>query len=126
MCSRQVGSHMDWPCSLWDSFCPKAAIKMRESRMEARILCDSQSSIFTGWLHTISLLVLALGFGSALGDPGRLYWSSGPVLAVSLLFGAIALWQRRPMHVYASGLLINVVGSLIWLAGEGHASENLA
>jgi hypothetical protein len=83
------------------------------------------SSIFLAWLHTISLLVLALGLGSALGDPGRLYWSSGPVMAVSLLLGAMALWQRRPTHVYASGLLINLAGSLIWLAGDSHSWEHL-
>ena len=44
-----------------------------------------------GWLHAIGLLVLALGLGSALADPGRLYWSSGPVMAISFLFGAVAL-----------------------------------
>jgi hypothetical protein len=85
-----------------------------------------RSSALLGWLHVISLLVLALSLGSALGDPGRLYWSSGPVLAVSLLLGTIAIWQRRPLHVYACGLLINVAGSLIWLAGDVHSWENLA
>src|SRR5262249_48412245 len=64
------------------------------------------SSVFIGWLHFITLLVLLLGLGSALGDPGRQYWSSGPVLAVSLLLGAVAIWQRRQMHVYVSGLLV--------------------
>jgi hypothetical protein len=85
-----------------------------------------RSSVIIFWLQFICLLVLGLGLGSAIGDPTKLYWSSGPVLAVSLLLGAVAVWQRRPMHVYASGLLINIVGSLIWLAGENHPWEHLA
>jgi hypothetical protein len=88
-------------------------------------ILDPRSSVFFGWLHAISLLVLALGLGSALGDPGRRYWSSGPVMAVSLLWGAMALWQRRPMHKYASGMLVNVAGSLIWLSGDSHSWEHL-
>jgi hypothetical protein len=111
---------------LWNSGDQKARIADGSPNPSRPSILDPRSSIFTGWLHTISLLVLALGFGSALGDSGRLYWSSGPVLAVSLLFGAMALWQRRPMRVFLSGLLINVVGSLIWLAGLGHSWENLS
>jgi hypothetical protein len=89
-------------------------------------ILNPRSSTSLGWLHIIGLLVLALGLGSAVADPGRLYWSSGPVMSVSFLFGAVALWQRRPLHVYVSGLLINVAGSLIWLAGDSHPWENLA
>src|SRR5439155_6378629 len=116
--------------------------RMRADSLETRILAnaatvrglnetqssilDSQSSVFLGWLHAIGLLILSLGLGSSLADPGRLYWSSGPVLAVSFLFGTVAIWQRRPLHVYVSGLLINVVGSLIWIAGDSHSWEGLA
>jgi hypothetical protein len=89
-------------------------------------ILNPRSSSHLGWVHTISILVLALGLGSALGDPGRLFWSSGPVLAVSLLVGTVALWQRRPLHVYACGILINVAGSLIWWAGDVHSWESLA
>jgi len=116
--------------------------RMRAESLETRILAnaatdrssnetrssilDPQSSVFLGWLHAIGLLILSLGLGSSLADPGRLYWSSGPVLAVSFLFGTMAMWQRRPLHVYASGALINVVGSLIWVAGDSHPWEGLA
>jgi hypothetical protein len=89
-------------------------------------ILDPRSSVFLGWLHAVGLLVLGLALGSSVADPGRLYWSSGPVLAVSFLFGTVAIWQRRPLHVYISGLLINVVGSLIWIAGDSHAWEGLA
>jgi hypothetical protein len=89
-------------------------------------ILNPRSSIFVGWLHAIGLMILALGLRSSFADPGRLYWSSGPVLAVSLLFGTVAIWQRRPLHVYVSGLLINVVGSLIWVAGDSHPWEGLA
>jgi hypothetical protein len=101
--------------------------RIEDGRSTVRLssILDPRPSVFLGWLHAISLLVLALGLGSALGDPGRLYWSSGPLLAVSLLLGAMALWQRRPIHVYASGMLVNVAGSLIWLAGESHSWEHL-
>lgn len=105
---------------------PTSRLEDGSPKASASSILLPRSSVFIGWLHFIGLLVLGLGFGSTLGDPGRLYWSSGPVLAVSLLLGAMAFWQRRPMHVYASGLLINVVGSLIWLAGEEHSWEHLA
>ncbi len=112
----------------------------RGSKFESRELKDAgpsilellfsifhaRSSIFIGWVHAISVLVLALGLGSALADPSRPLWSSGPVWAVSFLLGTIALWQRRPFHVYACGLLMNVAGSLIWLAGDVHSWESLA
>ncbi len=68
------------------------------------------------WVEVIALLVVLLALGGAMYDPGRPYWSSAATLAVSILFGALAVWTRLQGYVYVSGLLINVVGYLMWQA----------
>jgi hypothetical protein len=47
-------------------------------------------------------------------DPGRPWWSACAVLAISLAAGLAALELRRAENVYASGLLLNVAGMLLW------------
>jgi hypothetical protein len=68
------------------------------------------------WVESMVVLVVALALRGAWEDPGRPYWSSGATLAVAVLLGAMAVWTRRPAYVYASGLMVNVVGFLAWTA----------
>ncbi len=68
------------------------------------------------WVETIGVLVILLAVRGAWFDPARPYWSSAATLTVSALAGALALWTRRPVYVYISGLLFNIVGMLIWHA----------
>ena len=68
------------------------------------------------WVEGCTAAVVLLALGGAWGDPAKPYWSSAAVLAVSILFGAMAVWVRRPAYVYVSGLLVNLVGFLIWQA----------
>jgi len=68
------------------------------------------------WVEGIVVLVVALAVRGAWEDPGRPYWSSGAVLAVAMLLGAMAVWSRRSAYVVASGMMVNVVGFLAWTA----------
>jgi len=69
----------------------------------------------------------ALGLGFAVlwchEDPQGVWWRVGSVLGVSLAAGLLAVWQRLPLYVYLSGLLINVAGTVLWIA---RGPENLA
>jgi hypothetical protein len=65
------------------------------------------------WLHAICCLLVLLALRGWI-DPGKLYWSTGAVLAVCAIAGAMAVWFRHEGYVYVSGLLINLVGILIW------------
>src|SRR5262249_35083089 len=49
-------------------------------------------------------------------DPERPYWSVGGVMAVSAIAAALAIWFRHQRYVYASGLLANLAGILVWAA----------
>src|SRR5262249_34494743 len=64
----------------------------------------------------LGLLGLALALRGAWNDPARPYWSAAVTLAVSVLLGALAVWSRRPVYVYASGMLFGVIGYLTWQA----------
>lgn len=67
------------------------------------------------WVRAMGVLAILLALrGVWAGDPGHPYWSAGASLAVSLTFGAVALWSGRAADVYASGLLLNLVGTLLW------------
>lgn len=68
------------------------------------------------WVEAVGLLVVLLAVRGAWGDPARPYWSAGATLTVSALLGALALWSRRSVHVYASGMLLGVVSFLLWKA----------
>ena len=68
------------------------------------------------WVEVIGILVVMLAIRGVWHDPARPYWSSASVLAVSLLAAALAMWTRRPIYVYLSGFLINLIGMLFWQA----------
>ena len=52
----------------------------------------------------------------AFHDPARPWWAAGAILAVSLTAGLVAMLLRKPAHVYFSGLLINLAGTIVWWA----------
>src|SRR5205807_1489324 len=63
-------------------------------------------------MHVLCGLGLALG---ALGeDPSGHYWPAGAMLAVSLLAGGMALWQRSDGWTFAAGLGVNLAVSLLF------------
>lgn len=68
------------------------------------------------WLEAIGLLVILLALRGGWGDPARPYPSAAATLTVSVMAGALALWSRRPIYVYLSGLLINLAAYLVWQA----------
>jgi hypothetical protein len=67
------------------------------------------------WIQTIIFLAVALAVRGAWQDPGKPWWSAGVGLAASVLLGALAIRFRTPGCVYASGLMANVIGILIWI-----------
>ncbi len=68
------------------------------------------------WVEALGLVVVLMALGGAWADPVRPYWSCAATLAISVLYGASAVWTRRPGYVYASGLLLTLVAYLIWQA----------
>jgi hypothetical protein len=68
------------------------------------------------WASAAGLALVVLALRGAWDDPQRPYWSAAATLSVAGTAAALALWLRRPAYVYASGLLVNLVGFLVWLA----------
>ena len=89
-----------WVGALETRILANAATDESSNEIQSSIL-DSRCSVFLGWLHAIGLLVLALGLGSALADPGRLYWSSGPVMAVSTTSLTVPPRPRRTTLIWS-------------------------
>src|SRR5206468_6217043 len=77
------------------------------------------------WVEGVGLLVVLLALRGAWGDPARPYWSAAATLTVSALLGALALWSRRVVHVYASGTLLSVVSFLLWKAWVADRIEHM-
>jgi hypothetical protein len=77
------------------------------------------------WVESVSVLVVALALRGAWGDPARPYWSAAATLTASALLAALALWSRRPVHVYGSGLLLSVVSFLAWKAWVADRIEHM-
>jgi hypothetical protein len=71
---------------------------------------------FYQWLTGIGFLVLVLALRGAWEDPGRPYWPAGATLAVSVMAGGVALRLRSAWGVYVSGLLLNLAGTMVWIA----------
>ncbi len=76
------------------------------------------------WVEGFGLVVVLLALTGSLIDPGRFFSSCTATLAISVLLAADAVWSRRPLLVYLSGLLVNVAGFLYWRSGSvGPLSE---
>ena len=56
------------------------------------------------------------GHAARLSRSGPAVVGRGAILAVSLTAGLIAVLLRKPVHVYVSGLLINLAGTIVWWA----------
>lgn len=68
------------------------------------------------WVDGIVVLIVFLALWGAFSDPEGPYWSAATVLAATLLLGAMAVWARRSGYVYGSGLLLCVLGYVLWHA----------
>ena len=73
-------------------------------------------SVLPDWIAAIGLAVGVLAAVVGVRDPAGPWWSAGPVLTISLAAGLTALWLRVPSYVYFSGILINMAGTIVWIA----------
>src|SRR5262249_11408754 len=80
----------------------------------------------TAWVTAIGALVLSLVVRGVETDPAGAGWSAIIVLCLSGLAGALALCTGREHFVYASGLLVNLAGTICWLGWDGVSLVNLA
>jgi hypothetical protein len=72
------------------------------------------------WVSLCGAFVVVLALRAAWVEPGSPYWSIGNTLAVSVLLGALAVWARSAFYTFASGLLFNVIGFLVFTAWSAH------
>jgi hypothetical protein len=68
------------------------------------------------WVQIVAGAVVLLALRGTWSDPSRPWWSAGATLSASTLIGLLAIWTRREALVYVSGLLVNLIGMLIWQA----------
>ena len=87
-----------------------------EASPRARRTLLLPSPLVQSWVTAIGVLVFILAVIHSAGDPSAPWWSAGALAAVSLTAGTIALWRREAAYVFASGLLLNVIGVIAWLA----------
>ncbi len=91
------------------------AIALGESTLGGRRLLAPRSLI-EPWLAAIGALTVALAALHAFHDPARPWWAAGAILTVSLTAGLVAVVLRKPVHVYLSGVLLNLAGTIVWWA----------
>jgi hypothetical protein len=72
--------------------------------------------VVQGWVMVLGGLVVLFAGRATWTDPQRPYWSTAYTLAACLMAGGLALWRREVIFVYASGLLVNVAGAIMWVA----------
>ena len=71
-----------------------------------------------GWVTVIGTMAVVLALIHCLEDPSRPWWSARAIWAAALAAGLMAVWLRLPGYVWVSGLLLNLAGTLIWMAWE--------
>lgn len=72
------------------------------------------------WVTLCGACVVVLALRATWVEPAAPWWSVGNTLAVSVLLGALALWSRARIYTYGSGLLVNVIGMLLFTAWAAH------
>jgi hypothetical protein len=68
------------------------------------------------WVQSIAFTIVALAMRGAWRDPESPWWAAAAVLAASVMIGALAIRFRLQSCVYASGLMANVIGIVIWIS----------
>ena len=68
------------------------------------------------WLEGLGVAVVLLALRGTGDDPYRPYVPAALTLVVSLMAAALTFWHPRARYVYASGLLLDLVGVLFWAA----------
>jgi hypothetical protein len=89
------------------------AVRARCAAMLREIL---PGAVTRRWVEGVCLAVLLLALWGMTIDPAQPCWSFAATLVVSVLLGADAVWSRRPVLVYVSGLLVCLAGYLLWRA----------
>jgi len=77
---------------------------------------DFPAPAVRGWAEGIGVVLALLALRGAWEDPGRPYWPAAAALSACGMAVALALSLRRQRHVLASGLLVSLVGLIVWLA----------
>ncbi len=72
--------------------------------------------VVQGWVTFIAAAAVAVALAHCHEDPGRPWWSARAILAASVTAGVLAMWLRLPGYVLISGLLVNVAGTVAWIA----------
>jgi hypothetical protein len=71
-----------------------------------------------GWIVLCGVLATGLALGDGIREVHRPWWPAGAILAISAIAAVTALWRRKVDYVYASSVLINAAGILIWRAHQ--------
>jgi hypothetical protein len=77
------------------------------------------------WVNLITTAVVLLAMGHARHEPRHIAWPVSIVAGSSVVIGALAWWSGRGVFCYVSGLLVNLVGLLFWLAWVESTDANL-
>lgn len=70
------------------------------------------------WVEVAGGALVLLALRGGWTDPYRPYPSAAALLQVGVMAAALAMWFRRPRHVWASGLLLNLAFAVILLRPE--------
>ncbi len=72
------------------------------------------------WHFALTLAAAAAGLTWCAADPSRPYWAAGVMLAGAVGAVGAALWRRQVIDIVVSGLLINLAGTVAWVAWRDH------
>ncbi|MCI0461466.1 MAG: hypothetical protein L0Z62_31330 [Gemmataceae bacterium] len=77
------------------------------------------------WVGVVCGLLIGLALRGVGQDPSGYFWQAGAVLAVSVLAGGMALWQRSEGWTFTAALGINLAVSLLfWDYHTAHSVEH--
>jgi hypothetical protein len=107
-----------WMIAVWWIGSRRDALGRSPDRSESLV------EVAAFWLGLSGALVVVLALKAAIWH-GDQFWPVAATLAVSGMSGAMALWLQRPIYVYASGLLLNLAGTMFWIAAGNQPWEML-